>query len=352
MIISEKVRNYVKKNYMNNLIEDRTLRSAVIELLTNCNFKCVHCYNQDVDRKILDFDCFKTIIEQLKAMGCKKITLTGGEPLLHPNFREIFECCIDMGFQVDLFTNGYYIDKYINLLKSKSPRRIEISLYGTNDETYKKICKVNDGYTKVFSNLQLLKKEEINFSLKTIIMKSNFNEYEQMKIICEKLNVPFKFDVIILNSKNFTNSQDMNILGQEFNKFMEIVKRDKINNWNTYIQRYKERECCNLLYKCFAGRKSVFISSFGGIRICNFAKFSEKNINDMLLKEIWQSFDEFLSIKDDKNTECNKCKYRVCCSNCPVATYMAFQTDGKVILPIEQNCREAKYIYDSIKKNN
>lgn len=181
-------------------------------------------------------------------------------------------------------------------------------------------------------------------------MKQNFDEFNGMKSICSSLQLPFKFDLIILKSKNFSNDQKQNLLTDNYDEFMNMIKQDKIDAWKQYPIKNKENKCLDLLYKCFAGRKSVFISSDACARICNFAEFSEKNLRNVSLKDAWESFDKYLTIKDDKSSKCYNCKYKFCCGNCPVSTYMDKRTDGKVILPVEQNCREAKFIYESITK--
>lgn len=351
-MINKNVINFLKQHKMNKTLSERKIKSATIELLTSCNFKCIHCYNQDLERKILDYNFFKTIVDQLISLGCKHITITGGEPLLHPNFSKIYLYLYEKNIKIDLFTNGFYIDKYIDMLRENKPQKIEISLYGTDNDTYKKICKIENGFDKVYNNILLLKKYDINLKLKTIVMEQNFFEFDEMTSLCNKLNIPFKFDTIILDSKNFTNNQSDNILNDNYFNFMNSVKNLKIDNWKKYPKDNSYNKNIDLLYKCYAGKSSLFITSDGYARICNFAKFSEKDLKTNSVLQAWESFNEFLTVKEDKSSKCYTCKYKYCCSNCPVSSYMKNHTNGKEKLPVEQNCREAKFIYESITKNN
>ena len=183
-------------------------------------------------------------------------------------------------------------------------------------------------------------------------MEQNFEEFDEMNLICEKLGLPFKFDAIILKSKNFSNDQSNNILNKNYFNFMEKIKEKNLQMWKTYPKSYEERNVNDYIYKCYAGKSSAFISSAGGVRICNFAEFSEQDLTKVSFKEAWNSFEKYLYIKEDKNCKCYNCKYKVCCSNCPVTTYMNFKTKGDIVLPVEQNCREAKFIYESISTDN
>ena len=172
-----------------------------------------------------------------------------------------------------------------------------------------------------------------------------------MKELCNNRHIPFKFDLIILNSKKFTNNQKSNVLSDNYNDFMEKIKQEKLMAWKQYPFKNVKNKNMDLLYKCYAGRKSIFINSSAFARICNFAEFSEQNLIKTSIADAWKSFEKYLLLREDKHSKCYNCKYKYCCGNCPVSTYMDKRTDGKSILPVEQNCREAKYIYDSIAKD-
>lgn len=113
MVDDKEIKSFLTKKYYNQLFSKRNLNSATIEIINTCNFKCIHCYNQNLKSSYIDFSLFCSIVDQLKEMGIVNITLTGGEPTLHKNFIEIYNYCYDIGLKVTLFTNGYYLDKYI-----------------------------------------------------------------------------------------------------------------------------------------------------------------------------------------------------------------------------------------------
>lgn len=269
--------NYVNKMYVNKILEKRMLFSATIELLTKCNLKCIHCYNQDLKPTYMDFLLFKRIVNDLEEMGCKQITLTGGEPLLHPNFVEMYNYCYDKGFKIKIFTNGLLIDRFIMLFKKKIPYKIEISLYGSNNLVYFNVCKTKNVFDKIFNNMVLLNQEKIPFCIKTVILEANVNDFDNISQISKDLKKDFRYDIILFNSKNFTMNQKSNILINEHHKiFMRKIKREKINNWLNYKLKNEFKLQNDYLYKCYAGRRSLFVSVCGGVRICNFAEFSEK----------------------------------------------------------------------------
>jgi sulfatase maturation enzyme AslB (radical SAM superfamily) len=72
------------------VLQQRALRqaqplSALLELTYACNWRCVFCYNpRHHDRRRLDGDEWRAVIDDLRELGTLNVTLTGGEPLTHP----------------------------------------------------------------------------------------------------------------------------------------------------------------------------------------------------------------------------------------------------------------------------
>ena len=105
------------------MVELETFDNLFIELTNqNCNLKCKHCYiNFEPYKKIKDFisvDVIKQAIIDLKDYDVKMIYLTGGEPLLHPDFNTILRFCLKHK-PVTIFSNG------ININDKKADRNLK-----------------------------------------------------------------------------------------------------------------------------------------------------------------------------------------------------------------------------------
>ncbi len=352
MIDETKLKNFLLKKYYRDLFKKRGLKSATFEILNSCNFKCVHCYNQNLKPCIMNKELAFRIIDELVDMGCKSVTLTGGETTLHPDFVAIYKYCHDKGLKIKLFTNGYFLNKYFDILRAFPPDQIEISIYGVSDDTYLRVCQIKNGFTIVDKNIRECKRLGLNLRLKSVIMQQNYEDFDEMLAYCQSLELPFRFDINVLNSKDFSNNQEKNkLLPDEYELIMNKVRKIRTGNWISYLTRENMQSDGEYLYSCGAGRISLFVNCLGGVRMCNFAEFTEENISDKSIKDIWQGFEKYLNLPKDKESECHTCKYKKFCSNCPVVTYMEHRTDGTKILPVAQNCREAKFIYESVKND-
>ena len=85
---------------------------ALVEMVSNCNLKCVMCYHSDQTfRKkpymgYMDPALFKEVLGELEAGGCRAVTFAArGEPLLHPDFESLIGIPSDRFFEVKLNTN-------------------------------------------------------------------------------------------------------------------------------------------------------------------------------------------------------------------------------------------------------
>ncbi len=64
-----------------------------VHVTTRCNLRCRHCYLKDLkaeDRRDMDLDTFAELLIDASLHSVKTFILSGGEPLYHKNFEEIY----------------------------------------------------------------------------------------------------------------------------------------------------------------------------------------------------------------------------------------------------------------------
>ena len=87
---------------------------VIWNLIRRCNLTCKHCYAQSADHdyagELSTQEVFHAM-DDLKAAGVPALILSGGEPLLRPDFFEIAQRAKDMGFHTSLSSNGTLIDE-------------------------------------------------------------------------------------------------------------------------------------------------------------------------------------------------------------------------------------------------
>ena len=157
-----------------------TPSSATFELTPFCNFNCNMCYihlSPDQAKKqgeSLTTEQWLHIAEEVKKLGTLGLEITGGEAVTRPDFPELYESFIKMGFLISLRSNGYLLNgDLLQLLVKYKPRGIWITLYGASNETYKKITGIDNGFTVVTHNILALREAGITPSLSVTLTKDN-----------------------------------------------------------------------------------------------------------------------------------------------------------------------------------
>ena len=121
--------------------------SGTFELTPVCNMNCKMCYvrmsraEQEAVHPLRTAKEWLELGKTARDRGMLYLLLTGGEPFLRPDFREILSGLHQMGLLITINSNGTLIDEnVVEWLKESPPVRINITLYGASDETYERMC--------------------------------------------------------------------------------------------------------------------------------------------------------------------------------------------------------------------
>ncbi len=94
------------------------LTTFYLYLTSGCNLCCRHCWitpsfvgGQPSTAEYLDVELLRRAIAEAKPLGLASVKLTGGEPLLHPHFRQVVDLLTAEGLSITLETNGTLLDK-------------------------------------------------------------------------------------------------------------------------------------------------------------------------------------------------------------------------------------------------
>jgi MoaA/NifB/PqqE/SkfB family radical SAM enzyme len=177
---------------------------GTFEITARCNLACKMCYiRMEGSRTILEKE--RTAQEWI-ALGKEAVNagtlfllITGGEPLIRPDFREIYEGLNRFGFIITLFTNGTLVDeKFIQWIKKIPPNKVGITLYGASPETYQRVSGDAGAYEKALKGINLFLEAGITVQLSATITHGNIGDIEALDKIAEerKLRIDHVFDLI------------------------------------------------------------------------------------------------------------------------------------------------------------
>ncbi|MDR2545128.1 MAG: PqqD family peptide modification chaperone [Methanobrevibacter sp.] len=155
-----------------------------VELTYDCNFRCKHCYNESGSehKSYINTREFIKVLDELYVLGVTGVELTGGEPLLHPDFRLILEHCLELFDLVAVLTNGYLITE--NLLdcftQYNDKLAFQVDLHGEK-EYMDWFCNKKDAFNHVSNSIKLI--TEKDFILRVAMTVTNLNYKQVMKTV-------------------------------------------------------------------------------------------------------------------------------------------------------------------------
>ena len=294
---------------MNNIFWGVTL-----ELTFSCNLRCPHCYISKQDRQEMTTKEWKSLIFQLREANVANIVFTGGEIFTRKDALEIIEYASSLNFMIDIFTNGTLLkQETLNRLNELNIHSIQCSLYYAVPEKHDSFVKMAGAFDKTIQCLKLAKELGVLTVLKTCLMECNWEEYDGLKDIAEKLGADFQCTYIIMPSK------DGNLIPTEH----KVRKRQIIRELGLKLKadkRVVDREIHENECLCSAGHISLSVDSYGDIYMCNAMGIKLGNVKEDDISEIWKNSPEL--IKWRRNTRknmpgCFVCEYRKSCVFCP-----------------------------------
>jgi MoaA/NifB/PqqE/SkfB family radical SAM enzyme len=103
-----------------------------LEVTARCNLTCRHCFVQP-NQSQPSTDEITGILRQAKQLGCRKLILTGGEPLLRPDLEQIIASAAALGILCDLNSNVYALTRErACALRTAGLQEASVSLYGAD----------------------------------------------------------------------------------------------------------------------------------------------------------------------------------------------------------------------------
>ena len=187
---------------------------ASLELTYQCNLACRFCYNP-VQRKgqarsapppepgaeLLSYGEILGLLDQLRDLGVLFLTLTGGEPMLHPRFWDVAREAKRRSFALRIFSNGIAIDeRAADLFADLVPYCVEISLHGSTDSTAEALNQVKGSQRRTLRAISLLKDRGVRVFLKCVLTRLVEDELEGVKALADEFGLPIYFDPFLYPS--------------------------------------------------------------------------------------------------------------------------------------------------------
>ncbi|HNR69444.1 MAG TPA: radical SAM protein [bacterium] len=322
----------------------RTLYSFDFDLTARCNLNCRHCYinlpaNDAAARaKELSLQEIGHIADQAIELGALWCLLTGGEPLLRPDFSDIYLMLKRKGLLLSVFTNATLINSdHIALFTKYPPRDIEVTVYGATAETYERVTRKTGAFARFVKGLDALLDAGIRIRLKAMALHSNLHEMEAIADFSRRRTKDFyRFDPQLhlrydrnlqrnkeIDSERLTPEEVVALERADAERFGSLLKGcDQLINQE--FTHYR----CNHLFHCGTGNHSFSLGYDGTFRLCQplWAPETTVNLREVPLRRAWEEFvphvRDLRSDNPEFLTTCRRCALVNLCLWCPAHAWL------------------------------
>ncbi|HOX23028.1 MAG TPA: radical SAM protein [Elusimicrobiales bacterium] len=338
--------------------------SAALEVTLKCNMSCRHCGSDAgrADRKnSLSLEEWKGVVDELKAVGTRHITLSGGEPFLYPHYRELISHIISKGIQGSFISNGLSLtEKDIVFLKEAGVSHLAVSLDG-NEKVHDYIRQTKGSYKKIMELLDLAGKHGFNVFPVTSVNKLNFEVREEIlaallerKTKCWQVQIvnsfgragKFRDEMLIEKSQYAVLCEDISRWQKQHKGQLNIATADSIG----YCHPLTDEMLGDFEWQgCNAGMYVVGIESDGAVKGClslQDKKFHAGNVRERKFSEIWKDDSCFAYTRRyDPSKMQGRCAACEAAQQCKAGCLgMAYSVTGSIY--------ENSYCYKAIKEQS
>ncbi len=299
-----------------------------LKLTWNCNLRCQMCNHWRERVSDMPVEFFQNIVSELAELGCKRIHLSGGEPLLYPQIFELIEHIRKKNIKLTMTTNGTLInEKIAQKIGDLQVSNINISLDSPLANIHDEVRGLKNAFRRTLRGIELLKKyHQAKLQINMVVNPLNYTSVSEIPDLAYNMGahniclIPVKIrtqeiqhfhleELIEYNEKiapfayakslmyNLVKSQkQIYIFGETFSELQESCK-------GNYAQGYYDTHPCMALWT------HALIDHEGRVSACCYA-VNNPTIGDLKIHsfyEIWMS-ENYQKLRNQFKAPLEDCK--------------------------------------------
>ena len=289
------------------------------------------------------------LLTQAAHLGCLEVRFTGGEPLLRPDFEELYSFARRLGIKVILFTNGRLLTPHLaDTLASTPPQLpIEITVYGMHAASYEAVSRRPSSFAQFRRGAALLLEHGVPFSVKGAVLPPNRHEIEELEEWAATLpsmdGPPGHSMFFSLRDRRDDDAKNELIRSVRLTPQdgVAILSRDE-DGYRTRLAEFALRFMGPQgarLFSCGAGKR-ICIDAYGYAQPCMSMRAPEHTI-DLAHAPLADAIERFEGLSQLKASNadylrrCARCFLKGLCEQCPARSW---SEHGTLDTPVEYLC--------------
>lgn len=288
------------------------------EITNRCNLNCRHCGSSctPIGQSLTVSDVEST----LKTIRGRKpaVCLTGGEPMLHPDFFGIAECVRDNGFGWGMTTNATLIDEAAaERLRQAGMSTVSVSLDGM-EKSHDALRQREGAWRLALRGLECLQKAGFEPQVTTVLHQGNFDDLEPLHDLLREKGISSWRPINVEPIGRACESADLLLRPDQFAHLIRYIRERRFDpdepmevtfGCSHYLGVEYERMVRDHYFLCGAGILTASVRSNGDICACldieNRPELVQGNIREDDFMEVWLG--RFEAFRRDRTAECQRC---------------------------------------------
>lgn len=274
----------VVKNYTLALLPLKTkpLRFADISITHSCNFNCIHCSEQSLERNTgrpLSIEEYKHLARQLIDEGILNFHFTGGEPFLRKDMEEIIRVFQPERCMVSVQTNGSLITKErLKTLKAAGLDMVCISIDG-DESAHDTFRQIPGSHEQCWKSVKMVIASGLRVAVCTTVGHNNIRSPMLEQLILEAkalganclLNIPVPIG-------RYKNNIEV-LFDKEDREYMEGLMRKYPHCRTDFESNY-------YIHGCGALKEKIYLTPEGNVIPCPFIHIVCGNVRSKPIRDI------------------------------------------------------------------
>lgn len=260
-------------------------------LTDRCILKCKYCGIWKSELKELPTKRILELLDEMKRCGTKKISFSGGEPLLRDDIGEIISHCKKIGISPEMNSTGFLLPEKIKELKDVD--LIKLSFDGPG-EIHEQVRGNKDSYQWLVNAASCAKANNLRFIFTTTLTKYNINYTEDILHMAKKFNTFVAFQPLKDISYPHIETDDVKSISPSPEAFKKAI--DKLISYKKQRKFLMRNSVLGLKHiyhwpqfgklKCWGGKIFCMIAPNGEVSPCDRIKYDKlPNCNEIGFKE-------------------------------------------------------------------
>ncbi len=248
------------------------------ELTHTCNLDCVMCYNAPrAEPELSTAECLD-VLAQLAEAGALRLTLTGGEILARRDFFTIAGRARELGFALDLKTNGTLITpEAADRIAALAPVQVDISLLGATAATSDAVMRGRHTLARIVQAVKLLQARGVRVKLNTLLLDLNIAERQEMVDLALDLGVEYaQVFKVSATDDGRDKAANLQLARQQMTKVL-------VDDHTPFTPRTPNPDTRT----CGVGLSSCLISPYGVVYPCIELRIPAGDLRRQRFAEIW-----------------------------------------------------------------